>query len=195
MLVLVLAALLSAAVGDSRSNTCRWLGRSDNMIASMPSDGKRCDMYKSLSYSQEELAQAMRAAYDALIDFVTTPEFGKIMKEFGDLHGQERPSFVATVLLNKGELARRGVSVPEDILIQRSAFGDRRPTLFCVKKFLPNKFADVWQNVNITFDNYFADESVSRAPEFAWRQPLPVDLQAQVMADGGELEQIQYRDT
>jgi hypothetical protein len=151
---------------------------------------KGYNMYENLSYGREELAHAMRAAYDALIDFITTPEFRRLMKEFGDLHGQERPSFVVSVLLNKEELARRGIYPPEDILIQRSAFGDRRPTLFCVKKFLPHKFSDVWQNVNITFDNVFMDESVSRAPEFAWREPLPINLQAQVMANGGDLEQI-----
>lgn len=149
-------------------------------------------MYDSLSYSQEELAHAMRVAYDALIDFVTTPEFREIMKELGDRHAQERPSFVMSVLLDKAELARRGVFPPDDILIQRSAFGDRRPTLFCVKKLLPDQYSDVWQNVNFTFDNCFADQSVSRAPEFAWRQPLPVSLQAEIMAKGGDLEQIQH---
>ncbi len=144
--------------------------------------------YPNLSYSREELAKVMRVTYDELIDFVTTPEFRAIMKEFGDLHSQERPAFVVSVLLDKEELAKRGVHIPEGILIQRSAFGDRRPTLFCVKKYLPHAYTDVWQNVNLTFDNQFADESVSRAPELAWRAPLPVDLQAQIMADGGDLE-------
>jgi hypothetical protein len=121
----------------------------------------------------------MRATYDDLIDFVATPKFRALMDEFGRLPSHERPAFVLSVLLNKDELARRGVHTPEGILIQRSAFGDRRPTLFCVKKYLPQKYSDVWQNVNITIDNQFADESVSRAPEIAWRQPLPVDVQAE----------------
>jgi hypothetical protein len=149
-------------------------------------------MYQHLPYGQDELTQAMRAAYDDLIDFVTTPEFRAIMKEFGELQSRERPAFVLSVLLNKEELAKRGVHKPDDILIQRSAFGDRRPTLFCVKKYLPQKYADVWQNVNLTIDNQFVDESVSRAPEISWRQPLPVDVQAEAIASGLDLEKIQH---
>ncbi len=103
--------------------------------------------YPNLSYSKDELAQVMQANYNDLIDFVTTPEFKEVMKEFGSLHSQERPVFVVSVLLNNEELAKRGIQVPPGILIQRSAFGDRRPTLFCVKKHLPSEYADVWQNV------------------------------------------------
>jgi hypothetical protein len=147
-------------------------------------------MYSELSYNQAELALVMRKTYDELIEFVTSAEFMDVMEELGALHSQERPAFVLSVLLDKGELEKRGIHIPDGILIQRSAFGDRRPTLFCVKKFLPHKYSDVWQNVNLTFDNHFLDESVSRAPEFAWRQPLPVDLQAEAMASGRDLEQI-----
>jgi hypothetical protein len=147
-------------------------------------------MYKHLSYDQTELAGAMRATYDELIEFVTTPEFQAVMTDLGLLDSRERQAFVISVLLNKEELARRGVVVPEGILIQRSAFGDRRPTLFCVKKFLPDRFTDVWQNVNLTFDDLFLDESVSRTPEIAWRQPLPVDLQVEALAHGKNLEEI-----
>jgi len=112
------------------------------------------------------------------------------MSEFGELGPSRRPLFVVDVLLNDDELARRGVRVPEGVLIQRSAFGDRRPTLFAVKKFLPSNFRDVWENVNLTFDNKFADESVSRSPEVSWREPLPVGEQARIMATGGDLERV-----
>lgn len=147
-------------------------------------------MYNNLSYGQSELAQAMREAYDEIIAFIATPEFSQIMEEFSELQSQQRPGFVASILLDDDELARRGVTRPQDILIQRSAFGDRRPTLFVVKKFLPERFRDVWQNVNITIDDFFVDSAVSRAPEIAWRQPLPVGLQAEVMANGGDLEHV-----
>ena len=147
-------------------------------------------MYRDLAYGQDELARVMRTTYDELIDFVSTPEFTAVMEEFSTLEGHERPSFVLTVLLDREELARRGVRIPEGILIQRSAFGDRRPTLFCVKKYLPVEYRHVWENVNLTFDNYFADESVSRAPEIAWRQPLAVEVQAKIIATQGDLEQV-----
>lgn len=148
-------------------------------------------MYAHLDYSQDELAAAMSDAYSAIIDFVTTDEFTSLMNEFSRLESTQRPLFVANVLLDDQALLDRGVSVPEGILIQRSAFGDRRPTLFVVKKFLPERFSDVWQNVNITVDDLFDDASVSREPTTAWRQPLPVARQAQLMAEGRDLEELE----
>jgi len=147
--------------------------------------------YPHLAYGPRELALAMRAAYDELIDFVTTPQFKAVMRELDELPSQERPAFVLSVLVNKEQLAMRGVHVPDGILIQRSAFGDRRPTLFCVKKYLPERYSDVWQNVNITFDNEYQDKGVSRNPEICWREPLPVHLQAQIMAHGINLEEAE----
>jgi hypothetical protein len=146
--------------------------------------------YDCLAYDRAELAAAMRRTYDEIIDFVMTPAFRSVIEEFDTLEPAERPPFVLDVLLNPAELERRGVVVPEGMLIQRSAFGDRRPTLFVVKKYLPQPFTDVWQNVNITFDNAFADEAVSRDPATCWRPPLPVELQAAAMAMGRDLETI-----
>jgi hypothetical protein len=76
-------------------------------------------------------------------------------------------------------LAKRGVERPPDLLIQRSAFGDRRPTLFCVKKWLPPDM--FWENVNITFDNEFDDNAIPR-DESAWRAPVPVALQHEYLS-------------
>lgn len=148
------------------------------------------DVYDSLGYSREELCAVMRATYDELIEFVASPEFEEVMSELRSLKSTERPQYIVSVLLSESELRRRGVQVPEGILIQRSAFGDRRPTLFCVKKYLPAKYSNVWQNVNITFDNQFVDSAISREPEIAWRPPLPVALQAETMAAGRSLESI-----
>jgi hypothetical protein len=149
-------------------------------------------MYQHLNFGRIELESVMRAAYDQLIDFVTTQPFKTVMAEMNSLKPTKRPAFVASVLLNDEELSRRGVQRPSDILIQRSAFGDRRPTLFCVKKLLPEKYACVWKNVNITFDNEFEDSSVSRDADKAWRIPLPVHLQAMAMAEEKDLEQVLY---
>ncbi|MBO6602034.1 hypothetical protein [Rhodophyticola sp.] len=146
--------------------------------------------YDGLAYDRDELARVMRATYDEIIDFVTTPEFKALMTEMSALSPVERPRFVFDVLLNDEALASRGIVAPEGLLIQRSAFGDRRPTLFVVKKFLPEEYKNVWQNVNITFDNAFVDESVGRDPETSWRVPLPADVQAAAMARGKELETV-----
>jgi hypothetical protein len=147
-------------------------------------------MYEHLSYGRADLCKVMRDTYDELIAFVTTPEFKSIMLELSTLDSRERQNFISSVLLNHEELARRGVCVPPGVLIQRSAFGDRRPTLFAVKKFLPADYTDVWQNVNLTFDNPFRDDSVARTPEISWRKPLPVDVQAEALARGQNLEEV-----
>jgi len=148
------------------------------------------DRYAHLAYSPAELQAAMRTHYDKIIDFVTSEPFKALMEEMSKLSHLARPQFIHDVLLDKAELKRRGVVVPEGILIQRSAFGDRRPTLFAVKHFLPEKFSDVWQNVNITFDNVYLDGEIARDRETCWRAPLPPDVQAQAMADGLALEEL-----
>lgn len=145
--------------------------------------------YENLEYSQSDLAAAMRETYDELIDFVTRPAFLATMDEMSILPNAKRPGFVVSVLLDTDERSRRGIEPPEGVLIQRSAFGDRRPTLFCVKKFLPERFANVWQNVNLTFDNEFLDQSVSRDRSVAWRPPMDVAEQALLMAQGAALDE------
>ena len=125
---------------------------------------------------RERLYAAMRSSYDQLIDFVTSPAFKRLHGELMSLPPKERPAFVREVLLKDDELRKRGVERPPDLLIQRSAFGDRRPTLFCVKKWLPRDLHMFWENVNITFDNDYDDEAIPRDAT-AWRAPLPVAIQ------------------
>jgi hypothetical protein len=163
-------------------------------VASLPAtsgkDYSFVKSYEGLAYDRDELTQVMRRTYDELIDFVTSSPFQELMTEFSAMTTAERVQFVRDVLLSDIELTRRGVDLPEGVLIQRSAFGDRRPTLFVVKKFLPDAYRDVWENVNITFDDEFADSSVSRDAHISWRPPLRVDMQAQAMAEGRDLESV-----
>ena len=144
--------------------------------------------FDELSYTQSELQHVMRVHYDKIIDFITSDSFISTMEEMSEMSHLERPRFVSDVLLSKDELFKRGIEIPEGILIQRSAFGDRRPTLFAVKHFLPEKYSDVWQNVNITFDNEFVDSAISRERSKCWRPPLNPALQAEKMALGECLE-------
>ena len=95
--------------------------------------------YKDLDYDQSELAKVMKVNYDDLLKFISDPIFQELLSEMMSLQPNERPIYVDKVWLDGQELARRGLKVPEGVLIQTSAFGDRRPTLFCVKKFLPEK--------------------------------------------------------
>ena len=129
----------------------------------------------------ERLYAECRSAYDEIINFISSPPFRAVYDELMALPEAERPTFVAQVLLNDEELLRRGVTRPANLLIQRSAFGDRRPTLFCVKKWLPSDLRMYWENVNITFDNEYNDNAIAR-DETAWRPPLPVALQHEYLA-------------
>lgn len=138
--------------------------------------------YDALDYDQPALQQVMRAHYDKIIDFITQPAFEALMLEMSTLQPAERPRFVAEVLIDPEVLKRRGVTVPDGILVQRSAFGDQRPTLFAVKHFLPKAYANVWENVNITFDNAYVDAAVSRDRDTCWRAPLSPQQQAEVIA-------------
>jgi hypothetical protein len=145
-------------------------------------------MYPKLDFDRDELSQAMREGYDDLIEFITRPAFQAIYAELMALPAKDRPGFVSSVLLNSDELAARGLDVPDGILIQTSAFGDRRPTLFAVKKFLPKKFHKAWENVNWTFSNDFDLDDIRKDAENSWRPPLPVSLQNALMSSERDLE-------
>ncbi len=131
---------------------------------------------------KDDLYPIMRKTYDELIDFVLQPSFKKLVEELYELAPNERPNFVKTHILDSKELLKKGVNVPEGILIQRSSFGDRRPTLFVVKKYLPAGFNFAWENLNLTFDQDYEDSEISREGEKAWRKPLPFEVQAALSA-------------
>ncbi len=128
-----------------------------------------------------EIRSTLRAAYDDLIEFAATDAFQTLLAEMYSLPPSDRPFFVDTIVLNEQIMRDRGIVPPEGILIQRSAFGDRRPTLFCIKKFIPEELQSHWQNANITFDNLVSDQEVPR-DERAWRPPLPFELQQALTA-------------
>lgn len=144
--------------------------------------------YDGLDFGPAELAGAMRETYDDIITFVTTPGFKAFHEEMMSLDPRQRPGFISRVLFRRDEMHRRGIVVPEGILIQTSAFGDRRPTLFAVKKMMPTKYHDAWENMNLTFNNEFQDSDVSMSDENAWRPPLPVAIQNELLARGEDLE-------
>lgn len=146
--------------------------------------------YEGLEYDKRELSMVMRRTYDEIIDFVTTAEFQALMAEMGRLPSVERPYFVASILMDNAQLASRGIVAPPGILIQRSSFGDRRPTLFVVKKFLPERYLNVWQNVNITFDDEYPAGGISRDATTSWRAPIAPDVQALAMSEARNLETL-----
>ncbi len=150
----------------------------------------RSDHYAHLGFSRDELKMAMTEAYDDLTRLVTSTAFREAYREMRSLPPDDRPRFVRDVFLSPSERQRRGIVIAPGVLVQTSTFGDRRPTLFVVKKFLPERFHDAWENVNITFDNEFEDDEISRDPEIAWRKPLSVGLHNAVIASGLAAEAV-----
>jgi hypothetical protein len=93
------------------------------------------------------------AGYEKLFSIARDPSFQRMLEELYGLPPNKRPHFVSNVIINSKERIRRGIHIPGDVLVLRSAFGDRRPTLFCLKKYLSKDLHKYWQNVNLTFDN------------------------------------------
>jgi len=129
------------------------------------------------------IAAAMRESYDRLIDFSQDPAFQALVLELYRQPRPLRPRFVREEILSDERRRARGVVVPEGIWVQRSSFGDRRPTLFCIKTYLPDAVQAPWQNVNVTFDDFFDDEDIPR-DERAWRTGLAFEDQATLMEQG-----------
>ena len=121
-----------------------------------------------------------KQGYDEIIQFVTTPEFNSVYKELMALALNDRPEFVVNVLLNDIELQNRGINRPQDLFIMRTAFGDKRSTLFCVKKWLSRDLNAVWENVNIIFDANSKAEVSNEADVF--RSPVPVAIQHEYLS-------------
>jgi len=145
--------------------------------------------YAGLDFDRAELSQVMNEYYSHILEFILKPAFQETFAEMMSLEPTLRPRFVSDVWLEPQELERRGLRVPDGILIQTSAFGDRRPTLFVVKKLLPEKYHRAWENVNWTFNNEFKDEDVPNDPESSWRLPLAVSVQNALMSGGFDLQQ------
>ena len=146
--------------------------------------------YPDLDFGRTELAGVMRQIYDELIELTLTDAFKAMHAELMSLPKTKRMDFVYGVVCQPEERAKRGVVAADGILFQTSAFGDRRPTLFVIKKFLPERYHGAWENLNITFDNPHDDASVSRDPAMAWRAPLPIGVQSAAMASGIELDSL-----
>ncbi|MFT2690724.1 hypothetical protein [Clavibacter zhangzhiyongii] len=108
--------------------------------------------------TREAVRTEARQGLEEIRDLITTDAFIRMLGELYDLAPEDRDEFVRTVLLVPEELAARGVHPPEGLKVQRSQFGDGRPTIFCVTKLM----SDGVRKVTYTFDS---DTFSSRAPE------------------------------
>ncbi|WP_328914122.1 MULTISPECIES: hypothetical protein [unclassified Streptomyces] len=99
-----------------------------------------------------ELSRWMAEGLAAIGRYTASEPFQRMFYgEMAAMSFEEKSHFVRSVLLNSEELARRGLTPPEGIRIQRSEFGDQRPTVFCVSQALPE--GAQWKRITITFDH------------------------------------------
>lgn len=99
-------------------------------------------------------AEAIRAEVEGSLneinEVVKSPPFQRLLADMRKLPSEEqRRRFVQDVVINSQALTDRGILVPDGLIVQRSAFADGRPTLFCITKYL----SDGEQKVTITFDD------------------------------------------
>lgn len=99
--------------------------------------------------TRESVQEEAREGLEEIRDFITTDEFISLLGELYDLPPEDRDGYVRRILLDPDELGRRGIRTPDGIKIQRSQFGDHRPTIFCVTKLM----SDGVRKVTYTFDN------------------------------------------
>ncbi len=90
-----------------------------------------------------------REGLEQIRDYVLTDGFVRLLTELYSHDPAERDAFVREVVLQPAEQRRRGVVPPTGVKLQRSQFGDDRPTIFCVTKLL----SDGIRKVTYTFDN------------------------------------------
>lgn len=134
------------------------------------------------------LCDESKQAYDEIIQFVTTPEFKSAYKELMALEVNDRPEYVVNVVLNDNELQNKGINRPKNLFIFRTAFGDRRPTLFCIKKWLSRDLKVVWENVNLIFDNNSEGKVSNGANSFL--SPVPVAIQHEYLSGRLKKEEV-----
>jgi hypothetical protein len=102
-------------------------------------------------HTPEFIQSVIQEGIEEIGRFAVQPEFQALLEDLYARPREERPQFVVDVVLNPEEQARRGIVAPEGMVIQRSAFADGRPTLFCITKKVP--LAYPWHKVTITFDS------------------------------------------
>jgi hypothetical protein len=98
-----------------------------------------------------ELTRWMADGLRAIAEYTSSERFRRMYDAMEGMSFEAKCHFVRTVLLNPAELERRGLTPPAGVRIQRSEFGDRRPTVFCVTQALPE--GAQWKRMTITFDH------------------------------------------
>jgi hypothetical protein len=130
---------------ESNDNENEFAPTTTDSLAGVDSEGVDED------HRREQRQRVIQEAIGKIGSFVTTPAFRALMEECFAKDSAERPAFVSNVVLNEDERVRRGIIVPDDMVVLRSSFDDGRPTLFAVSKLVD--LAQPWHRVTVTFDD------------------------------------------
>jgi hypothetical protein len=120
---------------------------------------RKAESHVTVKSEPATLRDEITKALKRVVDFAQTEPFRQVLSEMMSIPPHDRAQFVLDVWLSPAQLRRRGLDVPDDLIIQRSAFGDDRPTLFCVTKHLPKGLG--WSKVTVTIDNSEGSPAVS----------------------------------
>ncbi len=99
----------------------------------------------------DTLARHISDGLCELQNFASTTQFQALLNELYALPIDRRSQFVVDVVLDARELEKRRIVVPPNLKLQRSAFRDNRPTLFCIVLHIRDGLQ--WSKVTITYDN------------------------------------------
>lgn len=89
---------------------------------------------------QNSLRSALTNAYEDLRIFFNSLKFQELLSELNNLPEDLKTSFVKDVILNSTERKKRGLVVPDDILIEISTFRNGRKSYFCIRKRVFDRF-------------------------------------------------------
>lgn len=119
-----------------------------------------------------DIQKVIREALGELHSFAASASFRRLLDEMSAVLPAQRHDFVRDVILDDAALEARGIFMPPGVELQRSAFADDRPTLFCMTKHLPEGV--VWEKVTLTFDNLSGDPAIRFADVNASASPVQV---------------------
>lgn len=100
-----------------------------------------------LEFDRDRYEESLSILKD-IKSFAKQNNFQELLNELYSQPVEKMNAFVHDKIINEGALRERGVEVPDDIIVQRSAFADDRPTLFCITKYASNKKT----KLTITYD-------------------------------------------
>lgn len=105
----------------------------------------------------ETIAKHLKDGLYNIAEFVSEVPFRNLLNELAEVSPEDRPDFILDVVMNNRELAKRDITVPDNMTIQRSTFHDGRPTLFCVSAITALGYP--WRKVTFTFDNEILEDN------------------------------------